>query len=212
MLMDEVGIVLAMLLAVVASGYLVRMLPFAVPLPLMQIALGAAIAGSTGHGVRLEPHIFFLVFLPPLLFLDGWRIPKVGLFRDRSTILELALGLVLFTVLGAGFLIHWLIPSGAHRSGRGVVDRRARADPAAPDAHPRGRIAAERRQWPGVLPLRRGRCPDRHLFAGRSHAHVPVGRAGGRGHRRGHHGGRELGPAPAGRAHRRRKRLANPDQ
>ncbi len=109
--MDEVGIVLAMLLAVVASGYLVRMLPFAVPLPLMQIALGAAIAGSTGHGVRLEPHIFFLVFLPPLLFLDGWRIPKVGLFRDRSTILELALGLVLFTVLGAGFLIHWLIPS-----------------------------------------------------------------------------------------------------
>jgi CPA1 family monovalent cation:H+ antiporter len=51
------------------------------------------------------------VFLPPLLFLDGWRIPKVGLFRDRSTILELALGLVLFTVIGAGFLIHWLIPS-----------------------------------------------------------------------------------------------------
>ena len=109
--MDEVGIVLAMLLAVVASGYLVRMLPFAVPLPLMQIALGAAISSSTGHGVRLDPHIFFLVFLPPLLFLDGWRIPKIGLFRDRSTILELALGLVLFTVLGAGFLIHWLIPS-----------------------------------------------------------------------------------------------------
>jgi len=109
--MDEVGIVLAMLLAVVASGYLVRMLPFAVPLPLVQIALGAAISGTTGHGVRLEPHIFFLVFLPPLLFLDGWRIPKVGLFRDRSTILELALGLVLFTVIGAGFLIHWLIPS-----------------------------------------------------------------------------------------------------
>jgi len=109
--MDEVGIVLAMLLAVVASGYLVRILPFAVPLPLVQIALGAAISGTTAHGVRLEPHIFFLLFLPPLLFLDGWRIPKVGLFRDRSTILELALGLVLFTVIGAGFLIHWLIPS-----------------------------------------------------------------------------------------------------
>lgn len=109
--MDEVGIVLAMLLAVVASGYLVRILPFAVPLPLVQIALGAAISSTTGHGVRLEPHIFFLLFLPPLLFLDGWRIPKVGLFRDRTTILELSLGLVLFTVIGAGFLIHWLIPS-----------------------------------------------------------------------------------------------------
>lgn len=109
--MDEIGIVLAMLLAVVASGYLVRILPFAVPLPLVQIGLGAAISTVTGHGVRLEPHIFFLLFLPPLLFLDGWRIPKVGLFRDRNTILELALGLVLFTVVGAGFLIHWLIPS-----------------------------------------------------------------------------------------------------
>ena len=76
--MDEVGIVLAMLLAVVASGYLVRMLPFAVPLPLMQIALGAAIAGSTGHGVRLEPHIFFLVFLPPLLFLTAGASPRSG--------------------------------------------------------------------------------------------------------------------------------------
>jgi len=108
--MESVGVVLAMLLAVIGSGYLVRLLPFAVPLPLVQIALGAVIAGGFGHGVTLDPEIFFLLFLPPLLFLDGWRIPKVGLFRDKGTILELALGLVVFTVLGAGFLIHWLVP------------------------------------------------------------------------------------------------------
>jgi CPA1 family monovalent cation:H+ antiporter len=109
--MESVGVVLAMLLAVIGSGYLVRLLPFAVPLPLVQIALGAVIAGVFGHGVALDPEIFFLLFLPPLLFLDGWRIPKVGLFRDKGTILELALGLVVFTVLGAGFLIHWLVPT-----------------------------------------------------------------------------------------------------
>jgi CPA1 family monovalent cation:H+ antiporter len=108
--MESVGVVLAMLLAVIGSGYLVRMLPFALPLPLVQIALGAVIAGVFGHGVALDPEIFFLLFLPPLLFLDGWRIPKVGLFRDKGIILELALGLVVFTVLGAGFLIHWLVP------------------------------------------------------------------------------------------------------
>jgi CPA1 family monovalent cation:H+ antiporter len=108
--MDTVEVVLAMLLAVVASGYLVRMLPFPLPLPLAQVALGAVIEGVFGHGVTLEPDIFFLLFLPPLLFLDGWRIPKVGLFRDKGIILELALGLVVFTVLGAGYLIHWLIP------------------------------------------------------------------------------------------------------
>jgi CPA1 family monovalent cation:H+ antiporter len=109
--MESVGVVLAMLLAVIGSGYLVRLLPFAVPLPLVQIALGAVIAGVLKRGVALDPEIFFLLFLPPLLFLDGWRIPKVGLFRDKGTILELALGLVVFTVLGAGFLIHWLVPT-----------------------------------------------------------------------------------------------------
>jgi CPA1 family monovalent cation:H+ antiporter len=108
--MDTVEVVLAMLLAVVASGYVVRVLPFPLPLPLAQIALGAVIEGVFGHGVTLEPDIFFLLFLPPLLFLDGWRIPKVGLFHDKGIILELALGLVVFTVLGAGYLIHWLIP------------------------------------------------------------------------------------------------------
>lgn len=109
--MESVEVVLVMLLAVVASSYLVRMLPFSLPLPLVQIAMGALIAGVFKHGVVLDPEIFFLLFLPPLLFLDGWRIPKDGLFRDKATILELALGLVLFTVIGAGFLIHWLIPA-----------------------------------------------------------------------------------------------------
>lgn len=108
--MQSIEVVLAMLLAVLASSYLVRVLPVSVPLPLVQIALGAAISGFN-HGVSLDPNVFFLLFLPPLLFLDGWRIPKQGLFRDRAVILELALGLVVFTVLGAGFLIHLMIPA-----------------------------------------------------------------------------------------------------
>src|ERR1700688_879623 len=57
---------------------------------------------------RLKPDIFFLLFLPPLLFLDGWRIPKEGLFRDKGTILEL--GLVVFTVVGVGFFMNLMIP------------------------------------------------------------------------------------------------------
>ena len=109
--MSSIELVLAMLLAVVASGYLVRVLPLALPLPLVQIGLGAIIAGLLNHGVTLDPNTFFLLFLPPLLFLDGWRIPKDGLLRDRGQILQLALGLVVFTVIGAGFLIHWMIPA-----------------------------------------------------------------------------------------------------
>jgi CPA1 family monovalent cation:H+ antiporter len=102
---------LFLLLAVVVSNWIARALPLPVPLPLVQIALGALIASTTSARVALDPDVFFLLFLPPLIFLDGWRIPKEGLFRDKETILELAVGLVVFTVLGLGFLIHWLIPA-----------------------------------------------------------------------------------------------------
>ena len=100
--------VLLLLLAVVVSGSIARITRIA--LPLVQIALGAVVVMITGESIDLEPDIFFLLFLPPLLFLDGWRIPKENLFRDRAVILELALGLVLFTVVGLGFLIWWMIP------------------------------------------------------------------------------------------------------
>ncbi|HEY0927557.1 Na+/H+ antiporter [Brevundimonas sp.] len=99
---------LFLLLAVVISGPLARITRIA--LPLVQIALGAGIVLVTGEAVELEPDIFFLLFLPPLLFLDGWRIPKEDLFRDRAVVLELALGLVVFTVVGLGFLLWWMIP------------------------------------------------------------------------------------------------------
>ncbi len=109
--MESITTSLFLLLAVVFSGIIARALPIALPLPLVQIALGAAIASVAQLRVELEPDIFFLLFLPPLLFLDGWRIPKEGLLKDRGTILELALGLVVFTVLGVGLLIHWMIPA-----------------------------------------------------------------------------------------------------
>jgi CPA1 family monovalent cation:H+ antiporter len=108
--MGTIGIVLAMLVAVVVSALLVRLLPVNVPRPLVQIALGAFIAMVSRAPVKLDPQVFFLLFLPPLLFLDGWRIPNEGLRRDRGPILGLALGLVVCTVLGMGLFIHWLIP------------------------------------------------------------------------------------------------------
>lgn len=109
--MASISLVLIMLLAVLVSGFVVRLLPFSLPLPIVQIVLGGVIASLFHRGVVLQPEVFFLLFLPPLLFLDGWRIPKDGLFRDGPAILQLALGLVVFTVVGAGFLIHWMIPA-----------------------------------------------------------------------------------------------------
>lgn len=109
--MGAIELVLVMMAAVVLSGVLVHVLPIAIPTPLVQIGMGALIAIFTDDAVRLDPEIFFLLFLPPLLFLDGWRIPKEGLLHDRRMILALALGLVFVTVIGMGYFIHWLIPA-----------------------------------------------------------------------------------------------------
>lgn len=109
--METVSIVLFLLLAVVVSGAVSRMLPISIPTPLVQILLGAVIGLSTSHRVDLNPELFLFLFLPPLLFLDGWRIPKDELLKDVSTVVELALGLVLLTVVGMGFFIHWMIPA-----------------------------------------------------------------------------------------------------
>jgi CPA1 family monovalent cation:H+ antiporter len=102
--------VLILLMLVSVSRLVWRVIPL--PLPLVQIAAGALLAWPTlGLHVVLDPELFLFLFLPPLLFSDGWRMPKRELWRLRGPILTLAVGLVLFTVVGAGYFIHWLLPS-----------------------------------------------------------------------------------------------------
>jgi len=109
--LEVVTLCLFLLLAVVVSGVASRLLPSALPRPLVQIALGAVIGAAATPSVELDPELFFLLLVPPLLFLDGWRIPKDELFRDGRAVLGLALGLVVLTVLGLGLFVHWLIPT-----------------------------------------------------------------------------------------------------
>jgi CPA1 family monovalent cation:H+ antiporter len=102
--------VLILLMLVGVSRLIGRVVPL--PLPLVQIAAGALLAWPTlGLHVALDPELFLFLFLPPLLFSDGWRMPKREFWHLRGPILTLAVGLVLFTVVGAGYFIHWLIPS-----------------------------------------------------------------------------------------------------
>lgn len=109
--MQTISLVLILLLAVVISGAISRMLPLAIPRPLIQILIGGIIGLVADWKVTLDPDIFFLLFLPPLLFLDGWRIPRDEILKDSFTILELALGLVVVTVVGVGSFIDFLIPA-----------------------------------------------------------------------------------------------------
>lgn len=109
--MEIVFTVLILLLAVAVSGVVARLAPFKLPLPLFQIGLGAVLAlPMFGLKISFDPELFLLLFIPPLLFTDGWRMPKREFFRLAQPILALALGLVLFTIVGVGYFIHWMVP------------------------------------------------------------------------------------------------------
>lgn len=109
--MEILFTVLILLLAVALSGVVVRLLPVKLPLPLVQIGIGALLTfPRVNPHVTFDPDIFMALFIPPLLFADGWRIPKREFFLQRRAILTLALGLVLFTVVAVGYFVHWLVP------------------------------------------------------------------------------------------------------
>ncbi|QDY40670.1 Na+/H+ antiporter [Candidatus Pantoea soli] len=103
--------ILIMTLVVSLSGVAARILPFQIPLPLVQIAAGALLAWPTfGLHVDFDPELFLVLFIPPLLFADGWKTPINEFLSHGREILGLALVLVLITVVGIGYLIYWLVP------------------------------------------------------------------------------------------------------
>ncbi|MFC0338005.1 sodium/proton antiporter, CPA1 family [Kushneria avicenniae] len=109
--MHIVLLALALILVAAGSGILARFMP-RIPLPILQIVIGALLAWlNTPLDINLEPETFMLLFVPPLLFADAWQFPQRELTSLRHPIIALAVGLVLFTVVGAGFLIHWLLPN-----------------------------------------------------------------------------------------------------
>jgi len=108
--MHTVETVLLVLMIGAVTGIIARYIR-AIPLPLIQIMLGAVLSWpQNGLHIDFDPGLFMLLFIPPLLFADGWRIPKREFFALYQPILKLAFGLVLFTVIGLGYLIHWMIP------------------------------------------------------------------------------------------------------
>lgn len=103
--------VLVLLILIGISNVVNHFLPV-VPVPLIQIALGVGATFVPGlHHIPLNPELFLLLFIAPLLFNDGKMTPRDELWQLRSSILLLALGLVFATVLIAGPFIHWIIPA-----------------------------------------------------------------------------------------------------
>jgi monovalent cation/hydrogen antiporter len=83
----------------------------AVPAPILYTLAGLGLSFVPGLGaIKLDPAVFFVLFIPPLLFSDAWLIPKRDFAQVIRPVMGLALGLVAFTVVIVGYVVHWLIP------------------------------------------------------------------------------------------------------
>ncbi|MCC3371549.1 Na+/H+ antiporter [Cohnella sp. REN36] len=109
--MELFNTILILLALIGASNVINHKIPF-VPVPLIQIALGSAIPLlASDFRLHLEPELFFVLFIAPLLYNDGKHTPRSELWRLRVPILLLAVGLVFATVFVGGYFINWMIPS-----------------------------------------------------------------------------------------------------
>lgn len=110
--MEILTLVLWLAIAVLVSAVIDRVVP-RVSLPLIQVVMGAIIAIFMGAtvDVRLDPDLFLVLFIAPLLYIEAKDSDKALLWRNKKPILSLAIGLVVVSTLIIGFVVNALIPS-----------------------------------------------------------------------------------------------------
>ncbi|MFC5176727.1 Na+/H+ antiporter [Nocardioides taihuensis] len=105
---------LALFIVALAVGVLVGSAVAArldVPAPLLLIAAGIVASYAPGvPEVHLEPEVVLLGLLPPLLYAASISTSLIDFNANRRAILLLSVGLVAFTTLGVGVVVHAVLP------------------------------------------------------------------------------------------------------
>ena len=103
---------LIVLACVIGSAGLCQVVP-RLSLPLVQIAVGAvvALAVPAVRDVSISSELFLVLFIAPLLFNEARETNPRDLWENKGSVLSLAVGLVLLTVLVVGFVLNWFVPS-----------------------------------------------------------------------------------------------------
>lgn len=110
--MESFELVLVLLACVIIAAVAERVVR-RVSLPLVQIVVGLVAALVVPHvaEVHIDSELFLVLFIAPLLFNEARESSKRELWNNLPSILSLAIGLVLITVLVVGFALHWMVPS-----------------------------------------------------------------------------------------------------
>nr|WP_236036928.1 sodium:proton antiporter [Bifidobacterium simiiventris] len=97
--------------AVVLSSFISRFIP-KVSTPLVQIVLGAIAAQLPFFpDVELDPELFMVLFIAPLLYLEAHEIDKSELLKSIKLSLSLAIGLAIATMVAVGVILHAIWPA-----------------------------------------------------------------------------------------------------
>lgn len=110
--MAALELALVLLAVVLASAVLDQVIP-RVSLPLIQIGCGIVVAllAHKQISITLNPELFLVLFIAPLLFHESREADKALLWKNRRSMLSYAIGLVVAIVLVVGFAVNALIPS-----------------------------------------------------------------------------------------------------
>lgn len=110
--MAVLELALIVLACVIGSAVLCQIMQ-RLSLPLVQIAVGAIVAliVPSVFDVRISSELFLVLFIAPLLFNEARNTDPRELWENKGSILSLAVGLVLVTVLVVGFVLNWFVPS-----------------------------------------------------------------------------------------------------
>lgn len=84
-----------------------------VSLPLVQMAVGAVLCFliEPPAGFSIDADLLLVLFISPLLFDESRRADNFELWKNKGSILSIAIGLVVATTLSVGFALHALVPS-----------------------------------------------------------------------------------------------------
>jgi CPA1 family monovalent cation:H+ antiporter len=84
----------------------------AIPAPVLFALAGVAWSLIPAlPALEIRPGMVLAIFLPPLLYADAWKASWIDFRRWLRPILQLAIGLVAFTILVVGLVAHWAMPN-----------------------------------------------------------------------------------------------------
>ncbi|EMW6193240.1 sodium:proton antiporter [Enterococcus faecium] len=109
--MEFAELVIVFAVTITLSNIASRILPM-IPAPLIQIFLGVVLGLTEwGQSIDFEPELFLVMIIAPLLFREGEKADISSILKNFGTILFLAFGGVILTLVGVGATLSFLLPS-----------------------------------------------------------------------------------------------------